>query len=98
MPDDTAAPLNGITEADFGAWKHHPVTKVYLRYVLDYASLAKRELADGVCASESSLDQLAIGKLSGRVLAWLEMATLEYSHIVSFYAASEPEDKQEDHA
>jgi hypothetical protein len=83
-----------ITEADFQSWKHHPVTKVYLRFVLDYAERTKLELADLVCAAESSIDPLAVGKISGRVLAWQEMATLEYAHMAGFYDRPE-DDKQE---
>jgi hypothetical protein len=83
-----------ITEADFQSWKHHPVTKVYLRFVLDYADRAKRELADGLCAAEASIDQLAVGKVSGRIVAWQEMAMLDFDHIAAFYAYPE-DDKQE---
>jgi hypothetical protein len=88
-------PVLDITEADFASWKHHPVTKVYLRYVLDYAGVAKQALADSVLSTEASLDQLTIGKLSGRILAWQEMATLELAHIAQFYT---PETEEESNA
>lgn len=84
-----------ITEADFQSWKHHPVTKVYLRYVLDHEQAMMMQLLEILRHSEVAPDDFMLGTYKGRSIAEKEMATLEFEHIASFYAPPEQEDKQE---
>lgn len=87
--------IGDITEADFQSWKHHPVTKVYLRYLTDFEQELMAKLVDILRASESSPDPFQLGMFNGRSAAIREMATLDFEHIASFYTPPEQEDKQE---
>lgn len=83
-----------ITEADFNSWKHHPVTKVYLRYLSDYEQELMVKLVNILRASEVAPEPFHLGMFNGRSAVAREMATLEYAHIASFYAP--PEQEKED--
>ena len=89
MSDDVE--LNGIREADFQSWKHHPVSKVFLRYLADYRdTLRKHQLA----VIENSPDPIAPkaeGEYAGRVRTLDELANIEFSHLVQFYPEEEEE-------
>lgn len=89
-----ADPLDGITADDFRSWKHHPVTKVYLRYLMDFERELMVKLVDVLRASEAAPDPFQLGMFNGRSSAILEMATLDFSHIAGFYTPPEQEDKQ----
>lgn len=74
-----------ITEADFGAWKHHPVTKVWLKFLSDYAAMIGREPLGVVCSSLAAPDPFYLGEIKGRFLAVSEMAEPKYESIVKLY-------------
>ena len=85
-----------ITEADFQTWKHHPVTKVYLRYLLDYEQELMIKLVGILRASEAAPEPFQLGMFNGRSAATREMATLEFAHIASFYASPEEDQQQQE--
>ena len=84
-----------ITEADFAAWKHHPVTKIWLKFLGDYAAVVAREPLGAVCASLTAPDPFYLGEIKGRFLAVSEMADPRYDSIVKMY---QPQETIEDNA
>jgi hypothetical protein len=85
-----------ITEDDFNAWKHHPVTKIYLRYVLDHEQEMMVQLLEILRSAETTApDPFVLGTFKGRSIAQREMAGLEFGHIASFYAPPEQEEKED---
>jgi hypothetical protein len=75
-----------IDDDAFNAWKHHPVTKVYLRFLSDYEEAVRREIAQIIVMGAEAPPQFDLGILKGRCLAAREMATLSHGHIAAFYA------------
>lgn len=90
-------PLQGITEADFGAWKHHPVTKLFLQFLRDYELIYADELNRRVRLSMASPDQFALGKLAGYANAILDVGNPTYESIAKLYELPQQE-TEEKHA
>ena len=89
--------LNGITEADFQSWKHHPVTKVFMRYLRDYErQLAERQIAV-LRTTDTMPDAFKMGHFNGWIAVVSEVVELSYQNIADFYPA-EPEDQQQTEA
>lgn len=84
MADDPT-PVLEITEQDFNGWKHHPVSKVFLRFLKDREQALLREIAARISAAQTTIDQFALGKLSGRAEEALDHANTSFDEIVSFY-------------
>ena len=97
----TALPeqLQEITEQDFLDWRHHPVTRVYRRFLSDYRDALRRdhnqrwELNPVVDVALSAAHE---AEARGRVLTLGEMFDLQHAHVVSFYQ-SEEEKANDDH-
>lgn len=86
------APLLDITEADFASWKHHPVTKVYHKFLGGFEADIEAAMLSLIRTSATPPDHFKLGELKGFANAIREMATLEYAHIVAFYAPKEEEE------
>ena len=72
--------LNGITRAALLRWKHHPVSKVFLRYLRDYAEmLRERQLAE-IEQSEEPMPPKKQGEYKGRMNTLVELASIEFEH------------------
>lgn len=84
-----------ITEADFNAWKHHPVTKRYLQFLRDFERDTEETLIIKLRSATASPDGFELGQLTGFANAVRDMATLEYVHIAKFYYTPPEEEKQE---
>jgi hypothetical protein len=82
-------PLDGISEGDFNAWKHHPVSKVYLRYLGDYRSMLLRELLGRWEAGKLELETEK--EIRGRVMTLADLVELRFESIQKFYAEEENE-------
>ncbi len=94
MSDETAAQfsLNGITEDDFLRWKHHPVSKVLLRYLLDYAERLRQEQLIEIENAEAEMPAKKQGEYKGRIKTVTELATIAFGHLVDFYPDTEEEE------
>lgn len=93
MSDDKAAgwDLNGIQEQDFQLWKHHPVTKLYVRYLIDLErQLAEKQIGEMRLVTQSP-DPFRMGMFQGRINVVGELATIEFSNLVDFYSTEEEE-------
>ncbi len=76
-----------IAESDYQEWKHHPVSKVVLKYLADYrAMLLKEHLAEW---EAGKLDEVRDLEMRGRVLTLAELAELPFSAIANFYVTEE---------
>lgn len=91
MTDEVDA-LNGIREADFLGWKHHPVTKVYLRYLCDFRDQLRQLQQKEIENSDEPLPPKKQGEYKGRVLTLDELAAIEFRHLLEFYPLPEEED------
>jgi len=85
--------LEGITEADFQNWKHHPVTKLVRRFQRDM----ERQLAEHQIAhlrnAQKGMSDLEQGEYKGTINTWKANAEIEYATIAEFYPS---DDSQED--
>lgn len=86
------ASLDGISEADFNVWKHHPVSKLYLAYLADYRAMLLRDL---LARWESGALILETEKeIRGRTLTLAELVDLKFASIETFYQ-TDNEDRNE---
>ena len=85
--------LSGVTEADYLTWKHHPVTKLLHQFLRDYQRVLQRE--GWASLHSGKVDQELLLELVGRSKAVLEIETLPFGAIETFYSRSEEEDGSE---
>lgn len=87
--------LAGLTEQDFANWKHHPVTKVYLRFLRDWErQLAERQIG-ALRKADRGLHPFDQGKFAGYIEAISEMADLTFQDIANAYPSEEEQKQQE---
>lgn len=79
--------MSGISEGDFNNWRHHPVSKVYLKYLADYRAMLIRELLmrweAGALIVETEKE------IRGRVMTLADLVDLRFESIQKFYAEEE---------
>lgn len=86
MASNPPPQIKGITEADLQSWRHHPVSKVILQYLLDYqAGLRDQAWAYLLGNRVGPIDVEQLSELKGRASAALELAELPFETIQSFY-------------
>lgn len=85
--------VNGIAEADFQSWKHHPVTKVVLQYLRDYDAALQREIMARWLTG--ALDLQTEKEARGRCLTLSEVADLSFPIVHEFYQTSKDGDDAE---
>lgn len=78
-----AAEIAGISDSDFNVWKHHPVSRVYLRYLADYRAMLLRELIGQWEAGVLILDTEK--EIRGRVMTLADLVELRFESIQKFY-------------
>lgn len=83
-------PLGGITEADFLAWKHHPVTKVWLQFMADRGQQLAREQIDLLRTSVVAPDAFFLGEFKGRIGELADLTAPQFQSVVEFYQSTEP--------
>ncbi len=88
--------LDGITEADFLSWKHHPVTKLYHRYLRDAEKLLAEKQIGLLRTSQTMPDPYVTGEFKGRIEAIAEMAELTYEDIRWFYTPEAENEETEE--
>ena len=93
MADDTETyRLNDIGEQDFLVWKHHPVTKVVFRYLIDLErQLCEKQIAE-MRLVDKTPDPFRLGMFQGRINTVGELAAIEFEHLMNFYPMDEPEE------
>jgi len=74
---------------DYALWRHHPVTKVFLQYVNDFALVLEREAIDRWRAG--SLRLIDEQEMRGRVVTLRELAELPFEAISMFYDGEKQE-------
>lgn len=88
MTEKSKAPqVNGITEADFNTWKHHPVTKVLHQFLGDYAEALKSDHLGRWLAGEDDPAQESLAR--GRIITATELKALKFQDIAEFYRDGE---------
>lgn len=91
---DVHAPVKlAISETDYNTWKHHPVTQVLHRYLLDYAGELRRGLVERWEAGTLILSDEK--EFRGRVLTCSELAELSFESIRVFYEGEKTENEAE---
>lgn len=78
--------FGGITAEDFANWKHHPVTRLYLRYVLDFERMLADVHVGTVRTLVASPDPFSVGKAVGQMNALAEVGAPSYESIDHFYS------------
>lgn len=84
--------LNGISEDDFRRWKHQPVTKVLMRYLIDFADRLRQEQMLEIENTDTDLPAKKQGEYRGRIKTVMELASIEFAHLVEFYPPEEEEE------
>ena len=94
MTDETTETykLNDIAEQDFQRWKHHPVTKVFMRYLMDMADQLRRSQLIDIENNAEPMTPKAQGEYKGRVSALAELSTIQFEHLVEFYSPGDEEE------
>lgn len=85
--------LDGLTDADFNVWKHHPVSKVYLRYLTDYRTMLLRNVLERWEAGALTLETEK--EIRGRTLTLAELVELNFASIEKFYQTDEEDNATE---
>lgn len=82
-----------IGETEFNAWKHHPVTKAYFKYLLDQRADIRDAAVD---AWEGGKLNLAIAdEMRGAANTHKRNAEPKFDEIIEFYAEIDQIKKQE---
>lgn len=93
-PEVAAPPaptVRGFTERDYIAWKHHPVTRFFMRYLMAYRA---NMIAGAIEAWEHHpLDSQTDNEMRGRAKTLAELADLPFEAIAMFYAQIDEEAK-----
>lgn len=74
---------------EFNLWKHHPVTKVFMQYLRDYAEVVKNAAVEDWMGGRMQLSTEQ--EMRTRLLMISEITEIELESIERFYAASEPD-------
>lgn len=81
--------IDGITERDYLAWRHDPVTKVFLKYLRDYGAAVKGRV---VAQWETgALHLMTEQEARGRYLVTKEISELKFDSMLTLYAVEEEE-------
>ena len=91
MSDD-AFEVNGIGEQAFNSWKHHPVTKVFVRYLLDYERQIAERAIHALRNTPTAPDPFKSGVFQGEINAYAAIAELQFAELVEFYRTEEETD------
>lgn len=75
--------MKDISESDFQIWKHHPVSKIFLRYLADKRAYLERAALDAWIAGSLSLqmDQT----IRGQIIELFELEHISFEAIEAFY-------------
>lgn len=83
--------LNGIAEPLFRRWKHDPVTKVVMRFLMDYErQLAEKQIAL-LRTATATPDAFTLGMFNGQINAVGMITELSFADMVAFYGTEEEE-------
>jgi hypothetical protein len=72
-----------LTSEDYALWRHHPVTKVFLKYVEDFSVALEREAVDRWISG--ALKLIDEQEMRGRIMTLREISELPLSAIREFY-------------
>ena len=95
MADEADYELNGIQEPDFQRWKYHPVTKVFVRYLLDYERQLCEKQIGMLRKVVSTPDPFTLGMFQGRINTVGELAAVEFADLVEFYGTEEEQEESD---
>lgn len=93
QPTDLPVGLAELTQGDWAQWRHHPVTAVFLRFLVDRREALAREMVQRWLAGRLVLSDEKEGR--GRALELEELAMMPLAGVRTFYgldaAAGAPE-------
>jgi hypothetical protein len=88
MADDEFE-LNGISGVLFQRWKHDPVTKVFMRFLMDYErQLAEKQIAL-LRTATATPDAFTLGTFNGQINSVGMITELSFADMVEFYGTEE---------
>ena len=81
----------GIGESDFASWKHHPVSKVFLKFLADKRSFLERTALGEWIAGNLSLqmDQT----IRGQIIELFEIENASFEQMKAFYEEQQEENE-----
>lgn len=78
-----------LSSEDYALWRHHPVSKVFLQFMSDYANTLEREALDRW--RSGTLKLIDEQEMRGRVLTLRELTELPLEAVKAFYQKDEAE-------
>ena len=85
--------LGDLSEAEFQNWKHHPVTKLMLRFYRDYEKQLGANQVGQLRSSSEAPDLFKLGVWTGSINTMHDLANPEFETVAKFYT---PEETEED--
>lgn len=81
--------VDGITKSDFQGWRHHPVSKLFLKFLDD----KRKFLGDHVFDLwiSGSLTLQAEDTMRGQIIELFELKNMEFDAIANFYQMDKEE-------
>ena len=75
--------VKGVTQAQFTAWRHHPVTRMFMQYLRDWRDDMKEDAVERWTAG--ALDSKSDHELRGWFKALTEISDMRLDPIAKFY-------------
>jgi hypothetical protein len=89
-PKSKPPEVGGIREAEFQLWKHHPVTKVVMKYLDDYRGAMTRQIVQAWEAGALKLTDDLEGR--GRSVMLREVTSMDFDVLATFYGVEQESD------
>lgn len=85
--------LDDLTEDAFNSWKHHPVTKVYLRFLAKYEADRVQEVVQALRMMHEPPAPFQLGVFKGECNTIFNLMHISFGDLVA--ALAPPESKEE---
>lgn len=87
------AALADLSAAEFQAWRHHPLTQVFLRYLRDYRRSLEASMLDRW--REGTVQLADEGEARGRSKMALEIDALTWNNILDHYGVQQSKESSD---
>jgi len=82
--------VNGIAKSDYQSWRHHPVSRVILRYLKDKREFIERAALDQWIGG--SIELAESKAMRGQIIELFELENMQFEALEAFYAVEKEED------
>lgn len=86
----TETTTNGISKHDLQSWRHHPVSKVVLRYLKEKREFIERAALDQWISGSIELSNAQV--MRGQIIELAELENLQFEALAMFYEVEKEEE------